>query len=178
MRIFPFARRDDSGTIRTDEARPSVALQGALHLDHVAHGNAFGDGHHECQPGIRAFQDGVGGKGWRHKDGGSRRAGLFHRFSHGVEDGDFDAAMLKALTALAGGDAGDDLGAVIQRELRVPGAKAAGDALDQDFRVGLDKDGHGEFNFVCLKFLSNALPRSGRGHGSWLLLRESTLECQ
>ena len=31
------------------------------------------------------------------------------------------------------------------RELRVPRAEAAGDALDEDFGVGFDEDGHEKF---------------------------------
>ena len=64
--------------------------------------------------GIHAFQDGIGGKGRRHEDGGGGRAGLLHGLGHGVEDRNFFAAMLEALPALAGRDAGDDLRAVIQ----------------------------------------------------------------
>ena len=93
--------------------------------------------------GIHAFENGVRGKGRRNKNRGGRRAGLFHRFGHGVENGNFFAAVLEELPALAGRDAGDDLRAVINRELRVLRAEAAGDALDENFGVGFDENGHG-----------------------------------
>ena len=51
-------------------------------------------------------------------------------------------AVLEELAALARGNAGDNLGAVINRELCVPGAKAAGDALDKDLGIGCDENGH------------------------------------
>ena len=106
--ILAFAGRDDAGTIRADEPR-RTALQCALHTNHIAHGNAFSDGNHQFQTSIRAFQNRVGGKGCRNKNGGSRRAGLFHRLGDRVENGDSLSAVLKDLAALAGGDAGDDL---------------------------------------------------------------------
>ena len=67
----------------------------------------------EVQPGVHAFQNGVGGEGRRDKNGGGGRAGLLHGFGDGVEDGDFLAAVLEELAAFAGRDAGDDLGAVV-----------------------------------------------------------------
>jgi hypothetical protein len=39
-------------------------------------------------------------------------------------------AVLEEKAALAGGDAGDDLGAVVEGELGVAAAEVAGDALD------------------------------------------------
>ena len=104
--------------------------------------------HHQFQPGVRAFQNRVRGKSRRNKNRGGRRAGLFHRFGDRVENRNALAGMLKNLAALAGRDAGDDLRAVINRELRVFRAKAAGDALDEDLGVGFNENGHGKiYNF-------------------------------
>ena len=50
--------------------------------------------------------------------------------------------MLEELAAFAGRDAGDDIGTVINRELRMFGAKAAGDALDEDLGIGFNENGH------------------------------------
>ena len=80
----------------------------------------------------------IGGEGWGNEHRAGGRAGLFHGFGHGVEDGNLLAAMFKELSAFAGCDAGDDLRAVINRELRVLRAEAAGDALDENFGVGFD----------------------------------------
>jgi hypothetical protein len=52
--------------------------------------------------------------------------------------------VLEELAALAGRDAGDDLRAVIERELGVASAEVTGDALDEDLRGGSDENGHGE----------------------------------
>jgi hypothetical protein len=46
--------------------------------------------------------------------------------------------VFEELAAFAGRYAGDDGCAVINGELGVFGAKAAGDALDENFRVGFD----------------------------------------
>ena len=138
---FAFAGRDDAGTIRADEPR-AFAFHRALHLHHVVDRNAFGDGDDQIESGIHAFENRVGREGRRNENRGSRRAGLFHGFGDGVEDGNF-SAVLKELPAFAGRDAGDDLRAVINRELRVPRAEAAGDALDENFGVGFNENGHG-----------------------------------
>jgi hypothetical protein len=50
--------------------------------------------------------------------------------------------VLEELAALAGSDSGDDLRAIIQGELGVFGAEAAGDALNDDFSVLFYEDGH------------------------------------
>ena len=105
-------------------------------------GNALGDANHHFQPGIHAFKNRVRGKRRRDKNRGSRRAGLFHRFGNGVENGNALSAVLKKLPALAGRDAGDNLRAVINRELRVFRAKTAGDALNEDLGVGFNENGH------------------------------------
>ena len=44
--------------------------------------------------------------------------------------------LFEDLPALARRDAGDDLGAVVEGELRVARAEAAGDALDEKFGCG------------------------------------------
>ena len=121
----------------------------AFHAHHVAHGNAFGDGDDEIKSGVRAFENRVGGEGRRNEHRARGRAGLFHGVGDGVENRHFLAAVFKKLAAFAGRDAGDDLRAVINRELRVLRAEAAGDALDENFGVGFDENGHDKSNFVA-----------------------------
>jgi hypothetical protein len=87
----------------------------------------------------------------------------------GVKDGNLLARVLKDLAALAGGDAGHDARAVIEGELGVPGAKTAGDALDEDLRVGFNENGHGKIMLFFIRrhdILAIDL-RQGRfvGHG-------------
>src|ERR1017187_133866 len=55
--------------------------------------------------------------------------------------------MLEELAAFAGGDARDDLRAVVEREAGMAGAEVAGDALDEDLGFGRDEDGHGRWDF-------------------------------
>src|ERR1035437_194899 len=142
VRILAVAGRDNAGTVRSDEPRLGVALQRALHFDQSAHGNAFRDGDNEFESGVRAFENRIGGEGRRNENRARRRAGLFHRVGDGVENWNSFAAVLKELSAFARRDAGDDLRAVINGELRVLRAKAAGDALDENLGVGFNEDGH------------------------------------
>jgi hypothetical protein len=134
---------DHARTVRADQPR-LPALHRLLHADHVAHGNALGNGDAEVQAGIDALEDGIAGERGRDEHGAGGGAGLFRGLGHSVEDGHLLSAVLEALAALAGRDAGDDLRAVIDGELRVPRAEAAGDALDEDLGVGLNEDGHGK----------------------------------
>ena len=73
------------------------------------------------------------------KGGGTKIA---ETVANGVKYGDFFAGVLEDLAPLARRDAGDDLRAVIEGKLGVPGAKTAGDALDENFGVGFNEDGH------------------------------------
>ena len=50
--------------------------------------------------------------------------------------------MFEEEPALAGGDTGDDLRAVVEREAGVARAEIARDALDEDAGVFFDEDGH------------------------------------
>ena len=149
VRILAFAGRDDARTVRSDQPGFGVAGQRAFYPDHVAHRNAFGDGHDQLQPRVRAFKNRIGGERRRHEHRAGGRAGLFHGVGHGVKDRHVPAVGLEELAALAGGDAGDDLRAVIERELGVPRAEAAGDALDENLGVGFDKNGHDKKFMIC-----------------------------
>ena len=149
---FPSPGRDDARAVRPDQPRARVAGHRAFHLNHVARGNPFGDANNDLQPGVHAFQNRIGGKGRGNKDGAGGGAGLLHRLGHRVEDRDAFSAMLKALSALAGRDAGDDLRAVINGKLGVFGAETAGDALDENFGVWFNENGHIKFSMDDLRF--------------------------
>ena len=73
-----------------------------------------------------------------HEDHAGVGAGGLDGLLAGVEDRHAE----HFLAALAGGHAGDDLGAVLHHLLGVEAAFAAGEALDDDFRLGVDKDAH------------------------------------
>ena len=107
-------RGHDARAVRTDEAR-ATAGHGALGADHVTDRDAFRDGHGEVEVGVEAFEDGVGREGRGDEDRGDRGAGLLGGFGDGVEDRDLLAGVFEDLAALARGDAGDDLRAVVER---------------------------------------------------------------
>ena len=121
---FAFAGRDDAGAVGADEARGAVAQHGG-DAHHVERGNAFGDANDQRQPGVNAFEDGVGGVGRRNENNRGVGLRLTSGFGDGIEHRDIE--MQRA--AFAGRDAGDDLGAVGDHLLGVEGALAAGEAL-------------------------------------------------
>ena len=139
--IFAGAGRDDAGAVGPEETG-LAAGHGALDADHVTHGDALGDGDDEIEAGVNAFEDGVGRKRWWHEDGGDGGAGGFHGVGDGVEDRHFVRAVFEEEPALAGGDTGDDLRAVVEGELGVATAEIAGDALDKNLGGGSDENGH------------------------------------
>src|ERR1019366_9443356 len=102
--------------------------------------DAFRDADDQVQAGVNAFENRVGCESGGDKNGGRRRPGLLHGLGHSVEDRDL---VFKQLPTLARRDAGNDLGAIGEAELRVPRAEAAGDALNQDASLWGDEDGHG-----------------------------------
>ena len=82
----------------------------------------------------------------RNVDHGGVRAGRFLGFADGGEDRELGRAVetgRPGLAALLRVHAGDHLGAVIfERLIGVERAGIAGQALHDDFGIGVDKDGH------------------------------------
>ena len=136
--VFAGAGGDDAGTIRADEACFGSRDRG-FDLNHVANRNAFSDGDDQLEPGVNRLEDGVGGEGWRNKNRGGGRAGFFDGLGHAVEDRHL---IFKYLSGFAGSDSGDDLRTILEAELGVAAAEAAGDALDEDLGVCLDENCH------------------------------------
>ncbi len=89
-------------------------------------------------PRIDGFEDRIGGEGRRHEDHRGVGAGPGHRVAHGIEDRNaFDG-----LPRFAGGDAGDDLGPVVDRASRVELPFVAGDSLDEEAGIVSNEDAH------------------------------------
>ena len=147
---------NDSGTIGADQAGFG-SRHCASHANHVFDRDALGDADGQIEAGINAFKDGIGRKWRRHEYSGDRGARSRGSFGHGVEDRDLFARVFKDLATFARGDAGDDLGAVVNGELGMSAAEGAGDALDHDFGFGRDKNAHGDFAFVELRLLRRGL---------------------
>ena len=136
--ILACAGGDDAGAVRADEPGCRSFDRG-LDFNHVAHGDALGDGDDQLEPGIDCLEDGVGGERRRNKNRGGGGAGFAGGLGDAVEDRD---GVLKFLAGFSGGDTGDNLGAVLDAELGVPTAEAAGDALDEEFGVWFDEYCH------------------------------------
>ena len=137
----PVPGGDEAGAVRPDQAG-LLTSDRALHADHVLDRNALGDAHGEIEAGVDALEDGVTREGWRHEDhgnGGARgRGGLMD----GIEDRNLVTGVLEKLAALAGGDARDDLRAVVEGQLGVFAAEGAGDSLDEDLGGRSDENAH------------------------------------
>src|SRR5581483_1197754 len=98
------------------------------------------------------------------------RAGPLDRLANGVED----RKPLDALAAAAGGDAADDVRAVLAHLSRVEQALASGDALDQDARVDIDQDAHRRppgrlavSAFATTSFAASAIEVTAVNPASW-----------
>src|SRR5690606_2546528 len=92
------------------------------------------------------LEDGIGGARRRDVDDGGFGAGGFDSFAYRIEDG--EAEVFGA--ALAGGDAADVVGAVLEPLLGVEGSVFPGDALGDDLGVFGDENGHGDSSSWCL----------------------------
>ena len=123
---FALVGSDDTRTIGTDQACVGSG-QARLDLGHVANGDALGDGDDEGNLRIDGLHNRIGGEGRRHEDSGGVSPLLPDCFLYGIVYGD---AILKFLPALSGGNAGHDVGTVLDALRRVKTAGAAGDALD------------------------------------------------
>ena len=121
---------DHAGTVRTEQpCAREVAHELVVGTRLVLGGDALGDAHDEGDPGSCRFEDRRrGGLRW-HGDERGRRAGGGDRLGHGVEHGD----PLDVLAALAGRDAGDDLGSVVAVAQAVEAALPAGQPWTSTF---------------------------------------------
>ena len=132
-------RGDHTGAIRADQAGFGTA-QGALHLHHIQHRNAFGDADDEGHFGVDRFEDGIGGEGGGDVDDRGIGPGGGHAFRHGVEHRQVQLGMHGA--ALAGGDTADIVRAVGDALGGVEGALGTGEALGHHLGVGVDQNAH------------------------------------
>src|SRR5690348_3039921 len=133
-----FAGRDDAGAVGANQHGFGIILQHVLDTQHVQHRDAFGDRDDHLDAAGRGFHDRVRSE-WRwHEDHRGIGAGVIHRVAHGVVNRQAD--VLGA--ALAGRDAANQFGAVVQRLLRMEGALVTGKALADDLGVLVDQYGH------------------------------------
>src|SRR5436190_5529771 len=109
-----------------------------MDIRHVLHGDPLGDAHHERDPGVGRFEDGLGRASWWNEDHRRVRSDLAHRIDDGVVYRD----ALDVLSGFAGRDPSDDPGPVRTVPKRVERALLARDALHDDRRIGTDEDAH------------------------------------
>src|SRR5438132_4482975 len=134
---FAFARGDDAGAVRADQARFLEVHDGG-YAHHVEGGDAFGDADDEGNFGVVGFQDGIGGVGRRNKnDGGVCDSGV-----RGVSDGVEDGALELFRSTFARRDPADDACAIFDHLLGVESSFAAGEALDDEASFFVDQDAH------------------------------------
>src|SRR4030095_5685034 len=86
-----------------------------------------------------SFQDRVGSECRRDENGGNGGPRVSSGLSDGIEDWHFS---LERLAAFARGDPGDDLGAVFEAQFCVVRAETASHALDENFRLWGNENGH------------------------------------
>src|SRR5207248_6804410 len=101
-------------------------------------GNSLRDTDDEPETGVGRLHDGVGGERWWDEDDRCVRAGLFDRIVNRVEN----RPSFVGRPALARRHAADDRGPVGRRLLRVEGAFAAGQTLNNQARRLIDQYRH------------------------------------
>ena len=121
---------EKTGAVRPDEAG-LLTLHVAAYLHHVEYGDVLGDADDEVEIRIDRLKDGVRREACGDVDDGGGCTRRLHSVCNGIEYGH----ALDGLPRLAGGDAADDLCAVVEHLLRVEHRGLAGDALDDDFGV-------------------------------------------
>jgi hypothetical protein len=126
------------GVIRPDETN-GFALHVIFNPHHVEHRNSFCDGHDQSQARIHRFHDGIGCKRGRNENHTAVGAGFSNRNFNRVEN----RHVIHLLAAFAWCHAGHHFGTVLDALAGVKHAFTAGDPLDQDSRVLVDKNAHG-----------------------------------
>ena len=134
------AGREHAGAVRADQpdARPRLRLP--VGRQHVVDRDALGDRDHRLDAGVDRLVDRGGGEAGRHEDHRGVGAGLVDGLLDRVED----RHAVDVLAALARGDAGDQVGAVVAVAEPVEAALAAGQAGDDELRVVADDDAHAD----------------------------------
>src|SRR6266508_6592171 len=132
------AGRDDPWAVGPDQG-DALGPDVDVGAGHVQDRDVLGDEDDGGDAGVDRLVEGVDREAGGHEDQRGVGAGLGHRGGHGVEDGD----ALDVLAGLAGGDAGNQVGAVLPVAQRVEAALAPGQPLDDQAGLGVDEDGHG-----------------------------------
>src|SRR5690606_13316852 len=130
-----FVGGDEAGAVRAQQQRLAVlGLHAVLHVEHVAHGNAFGNADDQVELGFDGFPD--GGRGARGRNIDDRNGGA--RFVLGVLDATVDGHAFEIFAGALGVDASHERGLAVGIFAAHAGmelARLARDALGDDFGV-------------------------------------------
>src|SRR4249920_2417648 len=144
---FAFTGGDDTRAVGADEAR-LVEVDGGGGANHIDHRDAFRDADDERDFRVGGFENGVGRIRRRNENYGGVGAGGFHCFLNSVEYGAFEMFC----ASLTRRYATDDVCAVFNHLLRVEGAFATGEALDDQASFFVHQDTHRAPPASCTTF--------------------------
>jgi len=117
------SRRDETGTVRADDAHPGRRTD---HFERIVHRHAFGDANRKRDSRFVRLVERVGGKGRRNEDASMGRAGRFNGLFDGVEDGEPAGSRLPPL---AGRDPAHQIRSIFHHAVGVIRTLRPGDAL-------------------------------------------------
>jgi hypothetical protein len=142
--------RDQAGAIGAQQegflpAGGHLGFHPVAHLEHVAHGDAFGDADGEVEIRFDGLPDRRCGAGRRYVDHAHGRPGLRLGLLHAGEDGNPFEVLARLLRIHAGDEAVAPVG-VVTAHARMELTGLAGDALRDDLGVFVDQDGHELFS--------------------------------
>src|SRR5664280_1133157 len=133
-------RADQPRAVRTDDPGDVAPAAGVgPELGAVVHRDALGDDHTQRYAGVHGFLDRGLSPGRGHEPDRDVGPGFGDRLLHGTEHRD----AVNIRPRLARVDAGDDVGPGGHHPPGVLGAFGAGDALDEDLAVRVEKGRHG-----------------------------------
>lgn len=124
---------DDSRAVGTHQSRLALADEGVLHLHHVVLRHTLRNANDQGDLRFQSLDDGGRSARWWHIDDGGMWIGGLLGLRHRSEDG--QSQMLGA--SLLGGNAADQLGAVLQSLLAVERALFAGESLADHPRIAV-----------------------------------------
>ena len=131
------------------DQRDALRTDVRVDAQHLVRGDVLGDADDRLDAGVDGLVDRVGREPRRHEDHRRVRA----RLGDGVGDRVVDRHALDVLAALARRDAGDEIRAVRAVAQPVEAPFGAGQARDDELRVGVDDDRHYAAPFTPLRMI-------------------------
>ena len=133
-------RRNDSWAVRTNNPGATDLLGVSPELSGVLNRDSLGNDDKQGNTRVDGFHRGVLGERGGHEGHRYCRSGLGHRLGDGAKDGQSNIAVGHGFASLTGVHATNNLGASGEHQSRVLAALTTGDALNDDFRVLIEKN--------------------------------------